>query len=170
MLFNKEVYNMKKTLLAIALFSGFGFAQQKFACVDPNRILSESKLVKDKQAQLRAKVEEYQKQLDQINKKLEDLKKQIESKGVAQNVRDQKIKEYQKTEAEGMEIQQKAQKELSEIRGKMEDEIISRVRSISEDIAKKQGFTGVLDCSAFVYRSADIDITTEVIQRLDQQK
>ncbi len=161
---------MKKALLVVALFSGFSFAQQKFACVDPNRILSESQLVKGKESQLRAKVEEYQKQLDQINKRLEELKKQIESKGIAQNVREQKIREYQKAEAEGMEIQQKAQKELSEIKGKMEEEIISRVRSISEDIAKRQGFTGVLDCSAFIYKSAEIDITTEVIQRLDQQK
>ena len=161
---------MKKALLVVALFSGFSFAQQKFACVDPNRILSESQLVKDKESQLRAKVEEYQKQLDQINKRLEELKKQIESRGIAQNVREQRIREYQKVEAEGMEIQQKAQKELSEIKGKMEEEIISRVRSISEDIAKRQGFTGVLDCSAFIYKSAEIDITTEVIQRLDQQK
>lgn len=161
---------MKKALLVVALFSGFSFAQQKFACVDPNRILSESQLVKGKETQLRAKVEEYQKQLDQINKRLEELKKQIESKGIAQNVREQRIREYQKTEAEGMELQQKAQKELSEIKGKMEEEIISRVRGISEEIAKKQGFTGVLDCSVFIYKSAEIDITTEVIQRLDQQK
>ncbi|RME11640.1 MAG: OmpH family outer membrane protein, partial [Aquificota bacterium] len=146
------------------------FAQQKFACVDPNRILSESQLVKGKETQLRTKAEEYQKQLDQINKRLEELRKQIESKGIAQNVREQRIREYQKAEAEGMELQQKAQRELSEIKGKMEEEIISRVRSISEDIAKRQGFTGILDCSAFVYRSAEIDITAEVIQRLDQQK
>jgi len=117
---------MKKALLVVALFSGFSFAQQKFACVDPNRILSESQLVKDKESQLRAKVEEYQKQLDQINKRLEELKKQIESKGIAQNVREQKIREYQKAEAEGMEIQQKAQKELSEIKGKMEEEIFRK--------------------------------------------
>ncbi len=161
---------MKKALLVVALFAGFSFAQQKFACVDPNRILSESQLVKGKETQLRAKVEEYQKQLDQINKRLEELKKQIESKGIAQNVREQRIREYQKTEAEGMELQQKAQKELSEIKGKMEDEIISRVREISEEIAKGQSFTGVLDCSVFIYKSAEIDITTEVIQRLDQQK
>ncbi|MCS7195860.1 MAG: OmpH family outer membrane protein [Aquificaceae bacterium] len=161
---------MKKTILVILALSALSFAQQKFACVDPNRILSESQLVKGKEAQLKAKVEEYQKQLDQINKRLEELKKQIESKGIAQNVREQRIKEYQKVEAEGMELQQKAQKELSDMKGKMEDEIISRVKNISEDISKKQGFTGVLDCSAFLYRSAEIDITREVIQRLDQQK
>ncbi|MCS6957413.1 MAG: OmpH family outer membrane protein [Aquificaceae bacterium] len=161
---------MKKSLLVLLALSGFGFTEQKFACADPNRILSESQMVKAKETQLRAKVDEYQKQLDQINKKLEDLRKQIESKGIAQNVREQKIKEYQKVESEGMELQQKAQKEISEIKGKMEAEITSKVKSIAEDLAKKQGFTGVLDCSAFVYVSPEIDITKEVIQRLDQQK
>ncbi|MEN3028211.1 MAG: OmpH family outer membrane protein [Aquificaceae bacterium] len=161
---------MKKTIIVLLTLSALGFAQQKFVCVDPNRILSESQLVKGKEAQLKAKVEEYQKQLDQINKRLEELKKQIESKGIAQNVREQRIREYQKVEGEGMELQQKAQRELSDMKGKMEEEIIGKVRSISEEIAKKQGFTGVLDCSAFLYRSAEVDITREVIQRLDQQK
>ncbi|MEJ7554057.1 MAG: OmpH family outer membrane protein [Aquificaceae bacterium] len=161
---------MKKALLVVALFSGFSFAQQKFACIDPNRILSESQLVKDKESQLRAKAEEYQKQLDQINKRLEDLRKQIESRGIAQNVREQKIREYQKVEAEGLELQQKAQREVAEMREKLEGEIVSRVRKISEDIAKREGFTGVIDCTVFIYRSAEIDITAEVIQRVDQQK
>ncbi|MFN3975828.1 MAG: OmpH family outer membrane protein [Aquificaceae bacterium] len=161
---------MKKYLFALLVASSLGFAQQKFACVDPNRILSESQTVKAKESQLRSKVQEYQKQLDQINKKLEDLKKQIESKAISQSVREQKIKEYQKVEAEGMELQQKAQRELLEVKNQMEQEIIERVRKISEDIAKSQGYTAVMDCSAFVYISPDMDITKEVILRLDQQK
>lgn len=161
---------MKKFLLIVAIFSGFSFAQQRFACIDPNRILSDSQLVKGKEAQLRAKIEDYQRQLDQISRRLEDLRKQIESRGIAQNVREQRIREYQRVEAEGIELQQKAQREIAEMRDKLEGEIISRVRGISEDIAKSMGFTGVLDCTVFIYRSADIDITAEVIQRLDQQK
>lgn len=161
---------MKRYLTVLLMASTLGFSQQKFACIDPNRILSESQVVKGKEAELKSKVEEYQRQLDKINKRLEELKKQIESKGIAQNVREQRIKEYQKLEAEGMELQQKAQRELFEIKNRMEQEIISRVRDISEDISKKQGFTGVLDCSAFIYLSPEIDITKEVIQRLDQQK
>ncbi|MFN3598152.1 MAG: OmpH family outer membrane protein [Aquificaceae bacterium] len=161
---------MRKYLFALLLVANVALAQQKFTCIDPNRILSESQVVKAKEAQLRLKVEDYQKQLDQINKKLEDLKKQIESKAISQSVREQKIKEYQKVEAEGMELQQKAQKELLEIKGKIEQEIIDRVKAIGEDIAKRQGFNGILDCSAFVYISPEIDITKEVIQRLDSEK
>ncbi|MFN3870493.1 MAG: OmpH family outer membrane protein [Aquificaceae bacterium] len=161
---------MKKYLFALFLVGNVALAQQKFACVDPNRILSESQVVKAKEAQLRSKVEEYQKQLDQINKKLEDLRKQIENRAISQNVREQKIKEYQKAEAEGMELQQKAQRELLEIKGKMEQDIADKVKGIAEDIAKRQGFTGIFDCSAFLYISPEIDITKEVIQRLDSEK
>jgi len=161
---------IKRFMLVVLCTVGLVHAQQKFVCVDPGRILQESKLVKEKEAKLRSSVEQYQKQLDEKNKKLEELKKQIESKAISQKVREEKIKEYQKIEAEGMELQQKAQKELSELRAKIEEELLAKVRSISEELAKKQGFTGILDCSAFVYKTADMDITAEVIQRLDQQK
>ncbi len=161
---------MKKTFLLLAIFIAPAIAEQKFMCVDPGRILQESKLVKTKETQLRSKVEDYQKQLDQINRRLEDLKKQIESKAIAQKVREEKIKEYQRLESEGLELQQKANKELSELKGKMEEEIGTKVKAIAEEIGKKQGLTGIIDCSALLYRSPEIDITQEVIQRLDQQK
>ncbi|RMH03241.1 MAG: OmpH family outer membrane protein [Aquificota bacterium] len=160
---------MKKLVVFMLLAGSLSFAQQKFACIDPNRILQESKSVKEKEEQLRSKVQEYQKQLDEINKRLEDLKRQIESKGISQKAREEKIKEYQQTEAKGMELQQKAQRELIELKGKMEDELIAKVRNIAEDMAKKGGYTGILDCSAFVYRSAEVDLTQEVIKRLDQR-
>jgi len=158
---------MKKFLLASVLLSSLSFAQQKFACVDSNRILEESQTVKKAQEELRAKAQSYQKQLDEKARRLEELQKQIESKAISQKVREEKIKEYQKTEAEAMEIQQKAQKELGELRSKLEEDLTKKVRQIAEEISKQNGFTGVIDCAVFVYRSAEIDITEEVIKRLD---
>jgi len=158
---------MKKLILVSVLLSSLSFAQQKFACIDPNRILQESQTARKAQEGLRNKFQFYQKQLDEMGKKLEDLKKQIESKAISQKMREEKIKEYQKLEAEAVELQQKAQKELNELRIKTEDELTKKVKEISEDISRKANFTGVLDCNVFVYRSAEIDITDEVIKRLD---
>ncbi|WP_333785108.1 OmpH family outer membrane protein [Thermocrinis sp.] len=158
---------MKKLILVSVLLSSLSFAQQKFACIDPNRILQESQTAKKAQEGLRNKFQFYQNQLDEMGKKLEELKKQIESKAISQKMREEKIKEYQKLEAEAIELQQKAQKELNELRIKTEDELTKKIKEISEDISKKANFTGVLDCSVFVYRSAEIDITDEVIKRLD---
>ncbi|MCS6875792.1 MAG: OmpH family outer membrane protein [Aquificaceae bacterium] len=161
---------MKNTFLALLVAMSVSFAQQKLSCIDAGVILSESRFVKGKENELRAKAEEYQKRLDQINKRLEELKKQIESRAISQTTREQRIKEYQKLEAEGMELQQRANRELSETRSKMEEEIINTVRSIAEDIAKRQGYVGVLDCAAFIYKIPELDITREVLQRLDGQK
>jgi outer membrane protein len=98
---------------------------------------------------------------------LEELKKQIESKSINQKAREEKIREYQKIESEAFELQQKAQKELAEMKAKLEEELTKKVKDIAQDISKKDGFAGVLDCSVFVYNAPEIDITTEVIKRLD---
>jgi outer membrane protein len=164
--FSKEVV-MKKLILLSALLSTLSFAQQKFACIDTNRILQESETAKKAQSELREKVQSYQSSLDEKAKKLEELKKQIESKSVSQKTREEKIKEYQKTESEAFELQQKAQRELAEMKAKLEEDLTKKVKDIAQDLSKKNGFTGVLDCSVFVYNAPEIDITIEVIKRLD---
>ncbi|MCS7084083.1 MAG: OmpH family outer membrane protein [Aquificaceae bacterium] len=157
-------------LLTGALVS-FSFAQQqRFACVDPQVVMQESQMVKSRRSQLIAKREGYQKQLDEMSKKLEELKKQIDSKATAQKVREEKIKEFEKIQGEGIELQQRAQRELMELGEKLENEVASRVRSISEELAKSRGFSAIVDCSVFFYKSPELDITKEVVQRLDQQK
>jgi outer membrane protein len=164
--FSEEVV-MKKLILLSALLSTLSFAQQKFACVDANRILQESETARKAQSELREKLQSYQRRLDEKAKKLEELKKQIESRSISQKAREEKIKEYQKTESEAFELQQRAQKELEEMRAMLEEELTKKVKDITQDISKKNGFTGVLDCSVFVYNAPEIDITTEVIKRLD---
>jgi Outer membrane protein (OmpH-like). len=104
---------MKKLILLSAMLSTLSFAQQKFACIDANRILQESETAKKAQSELREKVQSYQKSFDEKAKKLEELKKQIESKSISQKAREEKIKEYQKIESEAFELQQKAQKGVS---------------------------------------------------------
>jgi Outer membrane protein len=158
---------MKRLIFLSAILSTFSFAQQKFACIDANRILQESETAKKAQSELWEKVQSYQKSLDEKAKKLEELKKQIESKSINQKAREEKIREYQRIESEAFELQQRAQRELAEMKAKLEDEITKKVKDIAQDISKKNGFTGVLDCSVFVYSAPEIDITTEVIKRLD---
>ena len=160
---------MKRLVLLSAILCTLSFAQQKFACIDANRILQESETAKKAQSELSEKIQFYQKSLDEKTKKLEELKKQIESRSINQKAREEKIREYQKIELEVFELQQRAQKELAEMKAKLEDELTKKVKDIAQDISKKNGFAGVLDCSVFVYNAPEIDITTEVIKRLDRK-
>ncbi len=158
---------MKKLILLSAILSTLSFAQQKFACIDANRILQESETAQKAQSELREKIQFYQRSLDEKARKLEELKRQIESRAISQRAREEKIREYQRIESEAFELQQRAQKELAEMKVNLEEELAKKVKDIVQDLSNKNGFTGVLDCSVFVYNAPEIDITTEVIKRLD---
>lgn len=53
------------------------------------------------------------------------------------------------------------------MKAKLEEDLTKKVKDIAQDLSKKNGFTGVLDCSVLVYHAPEIDITTEVIKRLN---
>ncbi len=161
---------MKKAFLGLLLLATVTFAQQKFACIDSNKLMTESQFVKQKQSLLTSKAQEYQKQLDEINKKLEELKKQIESRAITQQAREQRIKEYQQLESRGFELQNKANRELAELKTQLEKELFDNLKKISVDISKQKGYTGILDCNAFIHIDPQLDITNEVTSKLDQIK
>jgi outer membrane protein len=146
---------MKRLVLLSAILSTLSFAQQKFACIDTNRILQESETARKAQSELREKVQSYQKSFDEKAKKLEELKKQIESKSINQKAREEKIREYQKIESEAFELQQKAQKELAEMKAKLEDELTKKVKDIAQTYQRRLSRMSVLDCSVFVYNLGD---------------
>lgn len=156
------------TALTLTALVSLTFAQVKFACIDTNRILQESNLVAQAQGELRGKLTEYQSQLSEKEKKLEELKKQIESKAVSQKVKEEKIKEYQRIESEAIQLQEKAQKELEEMKQRLETMVFNRVKEAAEKLAKERGYIGVMDCGVFIYRDPEMDITTEVIQLVDK--
>jgi len=149
-------------------FAGLSFSAQKFACVDTNRILQESKLVADAQKELREKLVEFQKELSKKEQRLEELKKQIESKAISKQVKEQKIKEYQKVESEARELQTKAQKELNEMKQRFENMVYNRVKEAAQKISKERKYSGVMDCGVFIYKDAELDITTDVIKLVDK--
>ncbi len=161
-----------KLLISLLIFI-FGlffptYAQSKLACVDTNILLRDSKRVKEAQDQLRAKIQEYQAKIDEKRKQLDELKRQIESKAISDKAKEEKIKEYQRIEAEGFELQQKAQREITMLKEELEIRVLNDVRSVVEQVAKSKGYNGVMDCAVFLYHSGEIaDITQEVLQALD---
>ncbi len=159
---------MGKLLALILLISGVSIAANNLACVDTGRILKESKLVAEAQSELREKLLEFQKKIGEKEKKLEELKKQIESKAVSQKKREEKIKEYQKIEAEARELQEKAQMELTSLKERLENMVYNRVREVVKKLSKENGYMAVLDCGVLLYKG-ELDITTEVLDMLDKE-
>ncbi len=151
-------------------FIGVSFSSVGFTCIDTNRILSESKLVAEAQNELRNKLLQFQQELRKKEEKLQELKKQIDSKALSETVKEKKREEYRKVEREARELQEKAQKELNDMRQRLENMVFNRVKEASEKLAREKGYKGVLDCGAFIYRDPELDITTEVIKIIDKGK
>ena len=161
---------MKKTLTAISfalLMSIPTHAGDKFACIDTNKILNESKLVKSAQEELRNKLVEFQKEMSKKQGKLQELKKKIESKAVSQKVKEEKIKEYQKIESEARQLQEKAQRELESMKQRLEQMVFNKVKESAEKLAKEKSLTGIMDCAVFIYKDSRMDITGEIIKLID---
>ncbi len=160
-----------RTFIFLLIISGFLFhssAQSKLACVDTNILFRDSKRVKEAQDQLRAKIEEYQAKIEEKRRKLDELKRQIESKAISDKAKEEKIKEYQRIEAEGFELQQKAQREITMLKEELEIKVLNDVKRVVEQVAKSKGYNGVMDCAVFLYHSEEIaDITQEVLKALD---
>ena len=155
-------------LVCTLALTGFSFSAQKFACVDTNRILQESKLVADAQKELREKLIEFQKKLSKKEQRLEELKKQIESKAISKQAKEEKIKEYQTVESEARELQTKAQKELNDMKQRFENMVYNRVKEAAEKLSKERNYSGVMDCGVFIYKDTELDITTDVIRLVDK--
>jgi len=89
-------------------------------------------------------------------RRLEELKRQIESKAIS--------KQAKEIEAEGFELQQKAQREIASLREQLETQVLEEVRKVVKQVAVKKGYDGVIDCAVFLYRDEKIgDITSEKI-------
>lgn len=161
---------MKKALTAIgfaALLSLPTFGGDKFACIDTNRILNESKLVQSAQEELRNKLVEFQKEMSKKQEKLQELKKKIESKAISQKVKEEKIKEYQKVESEARQLQEKAQRELESMKQRLEQMVFNKVKESAGKLAKDKSLAGVMDCAVFIYKDPSMDITGEIIKLID---
>ncbi len=154
--------------LVLLALVGVSFSGERFTCIDTNRILSESKLVADAQRELRSKLLQFQQELKKKEEKLRELKSQIDSKALSEAVKEGKREEYKKVEKEARELQEKAQRELNDMRQRLENMVFNRVKEASEKLAKERGYSGVLDCGAFIYRDPSVDITTEVIRIIDK--
>ncbi len=161
---------MKKALTAIgfaALLSLPTFGGDKFACIDTNRILNESKLVQSAQEELRNKLVEFQKEMSKKQERLQELKKKIESKAISQKVKEEKIKEYQKVESEARQLQEKAQRELESMKQRLEQMVFNKVKESAGKLAKDKSLAGIMDCAVFIYKDPSMDITGEIIKLID---
>ena len=180
---------MKKILLTAAVSAGLGFAmispvmaqqaaapaaaaQSPYLVIDLNRVVLESAALKAAQPTLDAKKNAFESKLktyqDQLSADAKALQQQAESGIAAPDVLQAKQRELQ-------EKAQKADQEVQQLRNDfarttafVENQILNGSKPVIDQLIKERGATLVLKRDAVVFASPSIDITGDVIARMQQ--
>jgi len=145
-------------------------ADLKIGYIVTPRLLAESKLGKESSAKLKAKAEAAEKGLE---KKMNDLKKLQDdiTKRMAVLNDQEKAKlgeEYERQARDAKRTKEDAQREFDKARGEIENDMMTKFRTVIEKFAKDNGYDLVLDAGTLLYISQKADVTSEVIQLADK--
>lgn len=167
---------MRRSLFVVliaCLFSGAAFAEVKLAYVDLQRALDEVFEGKAARAMLKAEVDKKKSELDAEQAKLTDDKAVLDKQGamMSEEVRTQKLTEWQKRLYDAMQKAQKTQFDLQEKERVELKKIFDKMDPIIQSIAERENITMVLDRrdSGIVYAPPSLDLTNELVRTYNQK-
>jgi len=168
---------MKKTCLLftlVALFSLYGSAQQKFAFVDTEYILSSIPTYEAAQTQLDELADKWQKEIEAIYKNVEENYKKYQAERVmlSEEMRKKREEDIVKQEKEAKELQKKyfgKEGELYKKRQELVKPIQDEVYNAVKDIATEGNYTVIFDTAAgptILYYDSKYDKSDDVLKKL----
>jgi outer membrane protein len=164
-------YGVLALMLLLATNRAEAAPPSKVGFVDLQRTLNETKVGKAARAGLESEKKKKQKELDDkqaaLKKQLEDLKKQ-QAIMTPENLA-KKEKELQDKYVALQQTFMQFQQELAKNEQKLTREIFDKASSIIGDIAKREGYTMIVEKNegAVLYADPSVDITAEVNKRVD---
>ena len=165
---------MKKLLLLALLFSNLTFAQGKIMAVDLDRALLLSDYAQQQLQVLKSNAD-YKKFSTQA-KGLETELAELQKKGKANSLTwsDQQKQDHvalmqgKIDQLRTITRQQTVMRQRAE--AKVEQELAPKVETIVNDIIQEKNIGLLIDSKAVHYRTAEFDITKEVVERLNKAK
>lgn len=159
---------------SLFILTGQSLAQEGpvYLVVNQAKIIAESKAGKDlneKAKKLNETIQaELKKESEAIRKEEEEIK-QMQAMFTPE-VREQRVERWQKRVQDYQITAQRLQAEWEQTVVKSRrDELVTAVEPIYQDIIKERNATIMVDRSTLIYASPDIDVTSEVIKRLDDK-
>jgi len=162
----------RKFVVLLAVVLGFMFIHPTFAqetkicTVDLLRVFDEYKKREDfdKDLEAKTKVKEAER-----NKLIEDLK-EIQDKLalLSDQEKEKKQKELTTKSQQLQELDQKLKQDFRKDWDEKLRQILEDIKKVVEDLAKKEGYTFVLDSKALLYGSKDMDVTSRIVETLNK--
>lgn len=156
-------------LIALVSLPGLALAEKKIALVNPIEAIRKSNEVKASQMEMqsnfgdeREKLQKLQKEISQIDQKLkkEGMTLSDKKKKNLQDKRQSKVIEARQLQKL---VQKRMKGEQQEILKKMRPKVMKAV----EDVAKEKGYDMVLNVQAVMYAGEGLDITSQVVKKLN---
>jgi outer membrane protein len=177
-------HQKKSAMQWMAAFVGMGLVfglissahaveQLRIGVIDMARAIQETAAGKKAKKELE---EEFNKKKKDLEKREADIKKMgedFEKRSMAMN-EDARLKKQNELQGEMRKYQEMAAKSQQEIQKRERDltqPIVTRLRSILDDIAKKEDFTMVLEKSeqSVMWAKRELDLTDRVIKEFDKK-
>lgn len=149
-----------------ALVAGPASAQVKVGVVDLQRALQSVNDGKKAKEKLEKEVQKRQKDFDRMQDDLKKLKDELEQKisVMTEEVKRQKLQDYQRRLMEVQDYYLNNQRELAEMEANLTRPIFERFHRILQEIGAKEKFTLIVDRQAVLYAEAGTDLTDRLIQ------
>ncbi len=170
--------SLRRHLLAMAVVAAAmlpalpaAAADTQIAIVNTQEILNKSTAANALKDAANAKMKEFQADL---NKKSNALKDEEEELGKQRSVLDQavwaeKVKKFRQKATDAQRDAQEKKARIDKALGNGFGEIQKAFLDIAAKIAKEKGYNAVITTSALVYADSSLDISAEVLERLNKQ-
>ena len=141
-------------------------AEQKIAYVDLGKVFDNYPKTKEFDAVLQSEGQAFQKQRDAMVQKIQDAQSKLALMSEAQKTSMQADIEKQKNDVVSFDKEKRT--ELAKRRDDKVREILTEIQSVVSNIAKKDGYTYVLNDRVMIFGDPQFNITDEVMKTLNE--
>lgn len=165
---------MKKTFIALttacAFFSANAFAGS-IAVLDVEKIVKDSTAMRDIQAKVTKKQDEYQKEVTKKQKDLEAEQKRIESKKniLAKEALEKETKKFEEKVDDLKAFVDKKQNSLKKASMDSMSKVNDKIKDIIAELSKEKDIDLIVPTSQTLFYKDEMDISAEVLKRLNKK-
>lgn len=174
MVFSRK-HNLSLVFLACLLVMAIAapsmaIAQAKIGVVNMEEAVNNTKAGKRAQAELKRKVEKYEKELKDEGAKIQKMQKELQNAGMLlkPEAKLSKQREYERMVRQFQEKQRDANQDMNLAQRDVFKPILQKMKGIIEEIGKKGGYTLITETRAVLYAPNSADITKQVIAAYDK--
>lgn len=165
---------MKKNLITLTLagiFLSFNANAGTIAVLDVEKIVKESVAMRDIQAKVSKKQDEYQKDVTKRQKELEAEQKKLESKKnvLAKEALEKEAKEFEKKVDDLKTMVDKKQNILKKASTDSMGKVNEEIKNIIADIAKEKSLDLIVPAGQTLFFKNEMDISAEVLKALNKK-